>query len=181
MSATEAPGDRSKLVKNFRVRTPNNRSKVTNGSKLMPGLDGRSVWGRRFYDLCASHAADAGGPEILSEAQLSLIRRASALEVTLERFELDMAEGRDVDLDLYARAAGHLRRILETVGVGRVAKDTTPTIAHIVAQYDVLQAEPASAPTPRGATTLPPASPMPTSGHGCPGATHAEPNAEAAE
>jgi hypothetical protein len=91
----DRPADkpRKKSARVFRVRSPNNRSKVTNGVKLLPGLDGRSSWSRRFHDLCASHAQDAGGPDTLSEAQISLIRRASALEVTLERLELDMAEG----------------------------------------------------------------------------------------
>jgi hypothetical protein len=132
---------RKKSARQFRVRSPNNRRKVTNGVKLLPGLDGRSSWSRRFHDLCASHAQDAGGPDTLSEAQISLIRRASALEVTLERLELDMAEGREVDLDQYSRSAGHLRRILETVGVKRVAKDVSPmTLADLVKRHRASEA-----------------------------------------
>jgi len=119
----------------LRMRSPTNRSKVTNGVKLLPGVDGRNVWARRFYDLCASHAQDAGGPDTLSEAQISLIRRAAALEVTLENLEQAMAQGQDVDLDQYSRAAGHLRRILETVGVKRAARDVTPSLSAIIAEH----------------------------------------------
>lgn len=119
----------------FKLRGPNARSKVTNGVKLLPGFDGRSAWGRRFHDLCALHARDAGGIDALSEAQVSLIRRASALEVTLENIELDMALGFEVDLDQYSRAAGHLRRILETVGIKRVARDVSPSLADIIAAH----------------------------------------------
>jgi hypothetical protein len=127
--------ERALTLRGLRIRGAKARSKVTNGVKLIAGLDGRSVWGRRFYDLCASHAADAGGPETLSEAQISLIRRASALEVTLEMLEKDMAEGRDVDLDQYSRSAGHLRRILEAIGIKRVAKDVTPTLRSIIERH----------------------------------------------
>jgi hypothetical protein len=119
----------------LRVRSPNNRSKVSNGLKLLPGLDGRSTWARRFHDLCAAHASDCGGPDSLSEAQISLIRRSAALEVTLEKLETDMANGVEVNLDLYSRVAGHLRRILETVGVRRVAKDVTPKLADILLRH----------------------------------------------
>ncbi|HEY8124191.1 MAG TPA: hypothetical protein VIF88_02055 [Methylocystis sp.] len=92
-------GNAATVKRSFKLRGANARSKVTNGVKLLPGYDGRTVWGRRFHDLCALHARDAGGIDELSEAQVSLIRRAAALEVTLENLELDMACGRDVDLD----------------------------------------------------------------------------------
>src|SRR5215471_19312365 len=55
-------------------------SRVSTGQKLFAeGGDGRSAWGRRWRDLCLSHAADLGGTEILSEAQVSVIKRVSAL------------------------------------------------------------------------------------------------------
>ncbi len=121
--------------RSFKLRGANARSKVTNGVRLLPGLDGRSTWSRRFHDLVSLHAQDAGGVDSLSEAQVSLIRRAAALEVTLENLELDMACGREVDLDQYSRCAGHLRRILETVGIRRVAREVSPSLADIIAGH----------------------------------------------
>lgn len=154
--ATSKAKDSAEAAKRgFRIRAPTARSKVTNGLKLLPGYDGRSVWGRRFHDLCALHARDAGGIDALSEAQVSLIRRAAALEVTLENLELDMACGRDVDLHQYSRSAGHLRRILESVGIRRVAKDISPSLADIIAGHrSKAAAEPASASKPCAAQPI---------------------------
>lgn len=112
---------------------PTTRSKVTNGRNLFVDGDGRGAWARRFRDLCALHIEDLGGSMVLSEAQGSLIRRAATLEVELERQEGQLAKGVEVDLDAYSRAAGHLRRILETLGIERRKRDITPSIADIAA------------------------------------------------
>jgi hypothetical protein len=64
-----------------------------------------------------------GGVDLLSEAQLSLIKRASAIELELEQAEGKLSMGEAVDLDSFTRAASHLRRLFETIGVGRRARD----------------------------------------------------------
>jgi hypothetical protein len=96
--------------------------------------DGNSAWTRRFKDLVANHASDLGGGELLSEAQVSLIRRVAAMEIELEEMEGKLSKGEDVNLDLYTRTAGHLRRYLETLGVERVARDITPSLHEYLAQ-----------------------------------------------
>ena len=99
------------------------RDRVSNGARLLGGdVDERSVFARRFRSLCASHSEDLGGIDTLSEAQISLVRRCAALEITLEQFEMDMAGGVKVDIDVYARTAGHLRRLFETLGMRRIRK-----------------------------------------------------------
>jgi hypothetical protein len=65
---------------------------------------------------------------MLSEAQLSLIKRASAITCELEQFEGRLSRGEEIDLDTYVRAIGHLRRLLETLGLQRVPRDVTPTL-----------------------------------------------------
>jgi hypothetical protein len=112
------------------------RSSVTNGSKAYVVGDGQSPWGRRQLDLIALHADDAGGMETLSEAMLRLCRRAAALETQLEVMEGQMSLGQEVDLDQYGRLAGHLRRILETLGVERKTRDASPTIEHYLNAKD---------------------------------------------
>lgn len=107
------------------------RSRVSNGSAILPGVDGRSVWARRFRDLMELHVSDKGGPDAVSEAERSIIRRAAALEVELERLEAKFAtsgEAAAADLDLYGRTSNTLRRHLEAVGLQRRAKDVTPTL-----------------------------------------------------
>jgi hypothetical protein len=110
-------------------RKSHGRSRVTNGSALLHGVDGRNVWVRRCKDVIASHLSDFGGPDNTSAAERSIIRRASVITVELERLESRFAlagEASADDLDLYQRTAGNLRRLLEAVGLQRRARDVTP-------------------------------------------------------
>jgi hypothetical protein len=73
--------------------------------------------------LVELHTSDCGGAAAVSEAMLSLCRRVAAIEVQLEQMEACMSEGDlKVDLDLYNRLAGNLRRMLETIGLERKAR-----------------------------------------------------------
>lgn len=104
------------------------RSAITSGRQLFIDGDGNSAWSRRYADLLVGHLSDAGGKDLVSEARLSLIRRASALECELERLEARLSRGENVDLDAFGRAASHLRRLFEAIGLERRARDATPTL-----------------------------------------------------
>jgi hypothetical protein len=114
------------------------KSKVTNGRRVFAiGGDGRGAWTRRWRDLVELHIADLGGADCMSEAQLSLCRRVSAIEVELEQMEASMSEGGlKVDLDLYNQLSGNLRRILESLGLERKSKDVTPDLHSYLAAKD---------------------------------------------
>jgi hypothetical protein len=107
-----------------------NRSRITNGSALLPDIDGRSIWARRLRDVLQLHLDDLGGEDAVSEAERSLLRRAAVLTTECEFLEAKIAqahnEGRsppERDMDLYLRCAGVLKRLLETVGLRRRARD----------------------------------------------------------
>ena len=103
-----------------------NSTRVTKGKRTFAeGGDGRSAWTRRWKDLVASHANDLGG-EGLTEAQISICRRAAATEIALEQIEARMSEGQQIDLDLYGRLTGRLCRMLELVGIRRLTKPIDP-------------------------------------------------------
>jgi hypothetical protein len=95
------------------------RSAITSGRKLFVQGDPNSAWSRRYHDLVIGHIVDLGGRDLLSEAQLSLIKRASAIECELERLDAALSLGEAVDLDAYGRATSHLRRLFETLGLER--------------------------------------------------------------
>jgi hypothetical protein len=109
-----------------RKRTPSRakrpRSAVTSGRQLFIEGDPNSAWSRRYHDLVVRHIGDLGGRDMLSEAQLSLIRRAASIECELERLDAMLSTGAEVNLDAYGRAASHLRRLFETLGIERKAK-----------------------------------------------------------
>lgn len=84
-------------------------------------------------DTLAAMLAHLGGEECASEPQRMLSRRVAALEAELIHLEDGFArcrsEGRAPDteaLDLYSRMSSAQRRMLEAVGLGRVARDVTP-------------------------------------------------------
>jgi hypothetical protein len=110
------------------------KSKVTNGRRVFAiGGDGRSGWTRRWRDLVELHVSDCGGAVSVSEAMISLCRRVAAIEVQLEQMEARMSEGDlTVDLDLYNRLAGNLRRMLESIGLQRVSRDVTPSLSSYI-------------------------------------------------
>jgi hypothetical protein len=109
-----------------RARGKRPRSAVTSGRKLFVQGDPNSAWARRYHDLVAGHISDLGGHEALSEAKLSLVRRASAIECELEQMEGRLSQGEKIDLDVFTRSASRLRRIFETLGIERQARTIVP-------------------------------------------------------
>jgi hypothetical protein len=106
----------------------------TRPGQLLPGIDGRSAWVRRAQAVLAAHLSDA--PDA-SAAERSIIRRASVLTVELERMERQFAlagEANPEQLDLYARVAANLRRLLEAVGLQRRAREVGPSLSDILRQ-----------------------------------------------
>ena len=129
------------LEHRFRVRrqlpegTPakgSGRSKVSNGTAFLLGVDGRSPWVRRCKDVIAAHTTDLGGPDNVSSGERSLIRRAAVITTELENLESRFALAGIADpgdLSLYFSGANNLRRLLETVGLRRRSRDITPSLA----------------------------------------------------
>lgn len=115
------------------------RSRITNGSGLLPTVDQRSAWGRLFRDLVEGLADHVGGPDRMSEPERMTIRRCAALETELVHLESKFAnlragggEPSAADLDLYGRLANGQRRHLETLGITRRVRDVVPDLRDYV-------------------------------------------------
>src|SRR5260370_7410074 len=67
--------DRSKLD----LYHPRARSRVTNGHDLLPDVDHRTQWCRRFRDVLSLHLSDLGGASNTSEAEKAILRRPACL------------------------------------------------------------------------------------------------------
>jgi hypothetical protein len=109
------------------------RSAVSNGSRIFVNVDGRSEWMRRLRDLMQDHVIDLGGEDNISEAERRLVRRAAVITLQLEFQEAHWAaeadgEAKAWQLNDYQRAANSLRRILESLGLQRRARDVMPTL-----------------------------------------------------
>jgi hypothetical protein len=119
----EATPDSSAGRRAVDPRRSRQRSAITNGTKLLPGIDQRGPWIRRAKDLIAEFHSDIPEP---SAAERSIIRRCAVLTVELEQLESKFAAAGSAtatDLDLYVRASGSLRRLLLAIGLERRPKE----------------------------------------------------------
>jgi hypothetical protein len=138
MSVTEVETGRRKRAPS-RAKRP--RSAVTSGRQLFISGDPNSAWSRRYHDLVVGHCNDLGGSDVLSDAQLSLIRRAASIECELERLDAMLSTGAEVNLDAYGRAASHLRRLFETLGIERKAKPVESLAEYLARTGDSAEAQ----------------------------------------
>lgn len=112
------------------------RAAVTNGSRLHgTAVDGRTEAARRFRDVLDAILSDLGGSEGLSEGQRQLARRAAMMSVEAERMESEAVAGGKLDPDAFGALADRLGRVFNRLGLKRVARDVTPTIAELMARH----------------------------------------------
>jgi len=115
-------------------RPSKQRSRLSNGSKLLPATDGRSVTARRFKDLIEFICVDLGGADRLSEGERQLVRRAAALSAECERQEALWARGEaEFDIAAYSTLTSTVRRVFETLGLKRVPRNVTPFMEGVAA------------------------------------------------
>lgn len=98
----------------FARSSTTNRSAVTNGSKLLVGIDGRSPTARRFRDLMQAYEAEIGGN--LTEVECGLVKQAAALTLRAEQMQADIVNGKPVDSDALIRISSTAKRILGAIG-----------------------------------------------------------------
>jgi len=124
-SATRAASD---------SRAPRLRSAVTNGRRLHVVPPGDTRWARRFRDVLGEIVSDLGGADQLSEGQRQLARRSATIALECEKLEAKAVSGEDIDLDLYGQLTDRLGRTFGRLGLKRVARDVTPSLAEYITQ-----------------------------------------------
>lgn len=121
------------------------RSRVTNGSQLLPLADGRSTTARRFRDVYEQIATDLGGLNHLSEGQKQLCRRTEMMCAELERMEALSVRGEQVlDLAEYGRVTDTIGRCLQRLGLSRMMKDVNSqarSLDHIMNRVHALDGD----------------------------------------
>jgi hypothetical protein len=92
------------------------RSKSTNRSSWLRGVDGRSIGARRYRDLVESFSADLGA-EKTGEFERAQIRQAAALVVRAEILQSDLLNGLPVNDEQIVRISNVSTRILSRLGI----------------------------------------------------------------
>jgi hypothetical protein len=123
---------------------PIRRSKVSSGSKVLPGVHSQSVWARLFQDRYNACLAHVGGAGEATELQIMVSRRIATLDTELTWIESKLAklraadeEPKPADLDLYSRLTNTHRRSCEALGWERTAKDCTPALSKYIEAHAV--------------------------------------------
>jgi len=112
-------------------RSPTVRSRITNGRRLLAGVDGRTAEARRYRDLVISFADDLGGADKLTEAEKALCRQAAASVVASERLQSEIVAGREVDTEQLVRLTNVSTRLLARLKAkAKPAKPVSPLAAH---------------------------------------------------
>ena len=130
------------------ARPANNRSSITNRKRLLPDVHSQSKWARLMADVLERVHMHLGGEDYLTEPQRLQARRVAVLETEMIYIESSLAMQRnagetpsDREVDLYSRLASAQRRILEALGMQRVARDVTPDPLTYAAQREAADAE----------------------------------------
>ena len=102
--------------------SPTTRSRVTNGSEMLPGIDGRSDRARRYRDLAVAFADELGGEAALSEPDKAAVRLAAALTVHSEDLQAKIVRGEAVDEEQLTRITNTVGRALAGLRKKRVTR-----------------------------------------------------------
>jgi hypothetical protein len=108
----------------------NNRSRVTNGTRLFEKIDGRSGPARRFRDLVEAYTSEF---EVTTKADADLIRLAAGLVMKSEELTAATVRGERVDADAVIKMAGQLRRVL--ADLKRRSQSSAPAAASIMDHF----------------------------------------------
>lgn len=105
------------------------RSAVSNGSKLVVGIDGRSAPARRLKDVIDQLLVEiARAP---SEADLMNARNAAALQLHAERLDASLLRGEAVSGAERATVANSMARALADLGLTKRHRRGPVRFAHI--------------------------------------------------
>ena len=92
-----------------------------NRSRILEGVDGRTIEARRFKDIFENIVRCLGDNP--SPGKLALAKRATGLTLVCERFEVELANGNAIENGEYSRTVGHLSRAMDRLQV----VDISPT------------------------------------------------------
>jgi hypothetical protein len=92
-------------------------------------LDRRSLEFKRYEEVRSAVIRDLGGEDVVSTAEAQITDKAAFIAMKLEQMQIAALSGETIDLQRYGELTDRLRRLLESVGLSRRAKDITPSLA----------------------------------------------------
>src|SRR5215467_13621191 len=102
-------------------------------------LDGRTMAARQVRETMAAIESDLGGD--LTTAQKAIVERAAITSAVLSDMATNWLTTGQLDAVLWATLSNLERRLYESIGLDRVARDVTPTIDEIAQQIEASKNE----------------------------------------
>jgi hypothetical protein len=96
--------------------------------KTLDALDSRTHAAAKAKALVSALESDLGGPDNVTVAERQIVQHAGVLGAVIEHQEALWLAGDEVDETALLAAVNCQRRLLETVGLRRRARDVTPNI-----------------------------------------------------
>lgn len=96
------------------------RSAVSNGTRILVGVNGNSAMARRYRDLVESLTNEQGGD--LTEGEVLRIRNVATLHLHAEELAARIVRGEPVDPEVLTRAINGAMRALDALGRQKAAK-----------------------------------------------------------
>lgn len=109
---------------------PCHRSRISNGSEMLAGIDGRSAQARRYRDIVASLLGEMGPVGVAENLQ---VRAAASMQLQAEALTAAMVRGEVVDQEQLSRAANGAIRALAAIRKCTPAKPKGPNLAEYLA------------------------------------------------
>ncbi len=104
-------------------RKPQHRAAVTNGRDVLPGVDGRSLVARRYFDIQSAICAEQAGA--MTETRLQLVRRFAAAACLAEQLEAKLANGEQINIGEHALLCSTMVRVAQRIGLKSIPRDVT--------------------------------------------------------
>ena len=95
-------------------------------------LDGRTKAAQRFDAVADAIAEDLGGEDRLSAIEKHLVEAFAGVSIHLGDLHARLLLGERINIVEHATAVSTMVRIASRIGVRRIARDVTPTLADIM-------------------------------------------------
>jgi hypothetical protein len=113
------------------------RTKVSNGSEILPNVDGRTVMAKRAKEIARAIAVDQG--DDLPEMKRQYVRHFAVACAMAEQLEASCARGEDYNIAEFGLLCSTMVRLGNRLGINRQAKNITPTLADYFVEATVIK------------------------------------------
>jgi hypothetical protein len=97
-------------------------------------LDQRTVAAKQARETISAIETDFGGAENIATAKRQIIESAAVTSAMVADLGSRWLAGEQIDLGLFTTLCNSQRRLLESIGFERIAKDLTPSVNAYLAQ-----------------------------------------------